>query len=99
MAAYCRFDCERLNVKASFHTGFFGSFAFPMLLFFFLMRFPLTIMYNCNQKAKGKCRKMVLNAVLKRLVPSVFYIRTLTYGSCTVSKFFAFIMTIVKRSA
>lgn len=43
MAAFCMFDCDKLNVNASFHMGFDLSLDFLMLVFFFFTRFPLTI--------------------------------------------------------
>lgn len=48
MAAFCKFDWEKLNVKTSFQTGFRGSPDFPVLLFFFLTRLPFIIRYNWN---------------------------------------------------
>lgn len=50
-AAFCRFDCEKLKVNASFHTGLRGSPDLPGLLFFFFCRFPFTIKYICMRNA------------------------------------------------
>lgn len=92
MAAFCRFDWEKLNVKTSFQTGFFGSPDLPVLLFFFFTRLPLIIRYNCVGRSDfGHSASLPSAGRFQRL--------TFTYGSWVVSKFFAFIMTIVRRSA
>lgn len=64
--AFCRLDCEQLNVNASFHTGLHGSPDFPKLLFFFFIRFPFTIKYIYLSLEKSfksitiNCHRMLL---------------------------------------
>lgn len=49
-AAFCRLDCDRLNVNASFHAGDSAGLFFLGEVFFFLTRFPLTIKWIYSKR-------------------------------------------------